>query len=94
MAYKSGDDSKDYWDPRNNPATWQHMVNFTVGLGLSYSLTLNSAPTWTGSTFGNYEELMAGSKAWPSVDNDAAPGNVYDLWHAAINSRGDFRAAG
>ncbi|ALZ00929.1 PilC/PilY family type IV pilus protein [Pseudomonas aeruginosa] len=93
MAYKSGDDSKDYWDPRNNPATWQHMVNFTVGLGLSYSLTLNSAPTWTGSTFGNYEELMAGSKAWPSVGNDAAPGNVYDLWHAAINSRGDFFSA-
>ncbi len=36
---------------------------------------------------------MAGSKAWPSVGNDAAPGNVYDLWHAAINSRGDFFSA-
>lgn len=22
----------DYWDPRNDPATWQHMVNFTMGL--------------------------------------------------------------
>lgn len=28
-----------YWDPRNNPATWQHMVTYTLGLGLTRSLT-------------------------------------------------------
>src|SRR5690554_3209909 len=55
MPIKTTDPAKDYWDPRNNPATWQHMVNFTVGLGLSNSLTKDSAngtqnaPTWKGA---------------------------------------------
>lgn len=29
----------EFWNPRNNPATWQHLVNFPIGLGLSKSLT-------------------------------------------------------
>ena len=28
---------KAYWDPRNNPATWQSMTNFIVGLALTSS---------------------------------------------------------
>lgn len=82
-------------DPRNNPATWQHMVNFTVGLGLTNALQLSTAPTWSGSTFANYSELMdmgKNGKRWPIVGNDD-PDNVYDLWHAAINSRGEFFSA-
>jgi len=82
-------------DPRNNPATWQHMVNFTVGLGLTNALQLNTAPTWSGSTFANHTELMnmgSNGKRWPTVGNDD-PDNVYDLWHAAINSRGEFFSA-
>lgn len=82
-------------DPRNNPANWQHMVNFTVGLGLSNSLQLSTAPTWNGSTFANHSELMnmaTNGKRWPDVGNDDED-NVYDLWHAAINSRGEFFSA-
>ncbi|CAM5263832.1 PilY1 beta-propeller domain-containing protein OS=Stutzerimonas stutzeri OX=316 GN=UF78_03760 PE=3 SV=1 [Stutzerimonas stutzeri] len=82
-------------DPRNNPANWQHMVNFTVGLGLSNSLQLNTAPTWGGTTFANHSELMnmaANGKRWPTVSNNN-DNNVYDLWHAAINSRGEFFSA-
>lgn len=82
-------------DPRNNPADWQHMVNFTVGLGLTNSLQLGTAPTWGGSTFANHSELMnmaTNGKRWPGVGNDD-PDNVYDLWHAAINSRGEFFSA-
>ncbi len=94
---KSTDDPADlsdteYWDPRNDPATWQHLVNFTVGLGLGNSLTSSSAPTWSGSTYSNIAELLAGSKNWPAVGNDKAE-NVYDLWHAAIDSRGQFFSA-
>lgn len=94
---KSTDDPSDlsdseYWDPRNDPATWQHLVNFTVGLGLGNSLTSGSAPTWSGSTYSNIAELLAGTKAWPAVGNDNA-NNVYDLWHAAVNSRGEFFSA-
>lgn len=96
IPYKNaGDTSREFNDPRNNPATWQHMVNFTVGLGLSNSLTNSTAPTWTGSTFGNLAELQDpnfNSKRWPAVGNDSR-NNVYDLWHAAINSRGEFFSA-
>ncbi|WGK60982.1 PilC/PilY family type IV pilus protein [Halopseudomonas sp. SMJS2] len=77
------------WDPRNNPATWQHMVNYTMGLGLSQSLTQNGL-TWEGDTFsGGYENLVNGSRSWPAAAADSG-NNVYDLWHAAINSRGEF----
>ena len=92
IPFVGANDQATYNDPRNNPAEWQHMVNFIVGLGLSRSLTNATAPTWTGSTFGNVAELMAMSsngKRWPEVGpNDQ--NNVYDLWHAAINSRGEF----
>lgn len=105
MPIKSGNPTKDYWDPRNNPATWQHMVNFTVGLGLSNSLTKESqhgtqnAPTWHGDsrspTFADMDELMGlGSNglSWPNIISDKAS-TIYDLWHAAINSRGEFFSA-
>ncbi len=105
MPIKTGDASNDYWDPRNNPATWQHMVNFTVGLGLSNSLTKSiangtqNAPTWNGDelspTFANIEELKAlGSNglSWPDIKADTAS-TIYDLWHAAVNSRGEFFSA-
>ncbi|MBH2033065.1 MAG: pilus assembly protein PilY [Pseudomonadales bacterium] len=76
-----------YWNPKNNPATWQHMVSFFVGLGLTSSLT---NPAWGGDTYaGDYSSLVAGSKSWPAASASSS-NNVYDLWHAALNSRGEF----
>lgn len=81
------------WDPRNDPAYWQHMVNYTIGLGLERALT---SPQWQGSTFASdgsgigYAQFATGTVAWPVTGADVTPGNVYDLWHAAINSRGEF----
>lgn len=76
-----------YWDPRNNPATWQHMVTYTLGLGLTRSLT---NPAWGGSTFeGDYARLRDGLVEWPQPASNQSQ-NVYELWHAAINSRGEF----
>jgi type IV pilus assembly protein PilY1 len=86
----------EYWDPRNDPATWQHLVTFTIGLGLSTSLT---NPPYLGSAFASnvagqgYQQLASGAASWPATGADAIPGNVYDLWHAAINGRGDFFSA-
>jgi type IV pilus assembly protein PilY1 len=85
----------EYWDPRNDPAQWQHMTSFFVSLGMSRSLTTN--PVWQGSTFAGsasppysgYYAVRNGGVAWPTTGDDA-PGNVHDLWHAAINSRGAF----
>ncbi len=93
VPFKSGDAATDYWDPRNNPATWQHMVNFLMGLGLTESMNNPNIP-WEGGTFAGsgYQALKAGTVNWPAASpaNNGSPNNVYDLWHAAINSRGEF----
>lgn len=113
-ADRSGTSTSQYWNPKNDPATWQHMVNFTIGLGLSstliadckYDSSTNPAvsdpnspncPVWGGSTFaGDYVAIAAGTKNWPKINTNVTTGgrepdgHVYDLWHAAINSRGQF----
>ena len=59
-----------------DPAFWQHMVTFTVGLGVS----------------GNLMQLPSGGGAWPDPTlTDSA--KIDDLWHAAVNSRGNFFSA-
>lgn len=99
IRFPSANKEEEYWDPRNDPSTWQNLVTFTVGLGLSNSLTRNDSPTWNAShstpTFANINELKnlgVNGKTWPSVSN-SNNNNVYDLWHAAINSRGEFFSA-
>jgi type IV pilus assembly protein PilY1 len=94
------DDTERFWNAKNNPAIWQHMVNFTIGLGLSGYLSHPDVKlTWDGSTYGGSYPKLAKSKAdggisWPNAnDNDQNPANVADLWHAAINSRGQFFSA-
>ena len=84
-------------NPKNDPATWQHMVNFTVGLGLTpfltdVGLTYGDTDPATPDTYtGSYTAIAAGSTNWPSITSDG--GKVADLWHAAINSRGQFFSA-
>ena len=59
-----------------DPAFWQHLVNFTVGLGVTGTLT----------------ELPSGAQSWPDpTTSDAA--KIDDLWHAAVDSRGNFFSA-
>jgi type IV pilus assembly protein PilY1 len=67
-----------YWNPRNDPATWQHMVNFTVGLGVEGVLPYTNA---------TLQGLIAGTTTWPTTGTGDQH-HVDDLWHAAINSRG------
>ncbi len=71
-----------YFNPRNDPANWQHMSNFIVGMGLAGTLPFPQS----------YDALRAGSLNWPTVKN-ASSLNVDDAWHAAINSRGQFLMA-
>ena len=93
---RSGGLEDQYWNPRNDPASWQHLVNFFISLGLGSSM---SDPLWGGSTFaGDYPLLASGEKFWPPIDESAdlsqsPQSHVYDLWHAAINSRGQFFSA-
>lgn len=57
-----------YWNPRNNPATWQHLTTHTIGFG--------SAAKWSGEpsidagasqpTYsGGYASLVEGRIDWP-----------------------------
>lgn len=91
-ANKNSLTNAEYWNPRNDPATWQHMVNYMVGLGLTSSLQQNGLE-WNDQlgTYGGtgYHNLQSGAKSWPVAAADSS-NNVYDLWHAAINSRGEF----
>lgn len=94
IPFKNKDNSTaEYWDPRNDPASWQHMSNFIMGLGLTSTLNSAGIP-WAGSTHqgAGYQALLAGTKDWPKASSSSS-NNVYDLWHAAINSRGEFFSA-
>jgi Tfp pilus tip-associated adhesin PilY1 len=116
MASVSGSAATQYWNPQNDPATWQHMTNYAIGLGLSASLVHDcyynpdtptadpnnptpGCPAWGGNTFaGDYQGLANGTLNWPRINttptlNSEPDGHVYDLWHAAINSRGKFYSA-
>ena len=81
---KHSDAQQQYWHPRNNPATWQHLRQVIMGLGLSRVLGDSNLP-WAGSTHAgeSYSKLSSGQASWPKT-------SAYDLWHAAINSRGEL----
>lgn len=88
----TGNASQQYLNPKNDPANWQHMTTFTVGLGLTDGLDLLNF-SWNGNTYGGeYSKLLSGTTTWPTTGADQN-GNVADLWHAALNSRGQFFAA-
>lgn len=54
-----------YWNPRNNPATWQHMVNYSIGFksAASWSAAANT-PVWQGDTFTGLGPLLRGAHDW------------------------------
>lgn len=93
MVDFSGTSTVQFWNPKNDPATWQHMVNYPIGLGLSqtlvkecyYSETVKDpnnptpgCPVWTGSTYtGGYDGLKNGDLNWPKI-NESASGDDPD----------------
>jgi type IV pilus assembly protein PilY1 len=89
-------DLQKYWNPKYNPATWPHMVTYTIGFS-------DDAITWPGASsivgpsskipFGydnSFIDLVTGFQTWPAMD--AENKRALDLWHGAINGRGRFYA--
>ena len=87
-------DLQKYWNPKYNPATWPHMVTYTIGFS-------DDATTWPGANdivgpsnkvpFGydnSFIDLVTGLQTWPAMD--AEDKRALDLWHAATNGRGRF----
>lgn len=66
-----------------NPAFWQHMVTFGVGLGVTGSVDPDAA--WTAVTNGT-------TISWPNPVG-SEPAKLDDLLHAAINGHGGFFSA-
>jgi type IV pilus assembly protein PilY1 len=69
-----------------NPAFWQHMVNFMVGLGVRGTLIPDKLPGGLLNPASDLPALTSGAKVWGSDEID-------DLWHSALNTRGEFISA-
>lgn len=89
-----------YWNPKHDPASWQHVVQYTIGYGKS-AYTWPSAPHWSTAdddnygAGGDYANLVQGTVSWvPTVFQDLNQNNPAELWHMAINSRGKFYPTG
>jgi len=68
-----------FWNPQNNPASWQHLVNFNIGLGIEGILDKNK----------DLPSIRNGTLTWPDPYS-SYNAKVDDVWHASLNSRGDF----
>lgn len=73
-----------------DPNTKQHMNTFTVGLGVRGTLTYDSA--YLTQTTGDFADLKSGAKNWPNPSSFNAT-RIDDLWHAAVNGRGQYFSA-
>ncbi|HET9875307.1 MAG TPA: PilC/PilY family type IV pilus protein, partial [Mycobacterium sp.] len=91
----------------NDPATWQHMTTFTIGLGVDPPTGpqpdgtngIMPAGTTVSSIFGWAHDLDNGVPpatidgfSWPTPESGSVY-NIADLAHAAVNGRGDFFSA-
>lgn len=101
VPYESGTDPLDnkeiYYNPANDPASWQHVVQFMVTLGIAGRLEFSddvdcSDPTNDLCKLRKGQANSASITGWPiPARND--PRAIDDTWHAAINSRGSYFSA-
>jgi type IV pilus assembly protein PilY1 len=82
-------------------AAHQHMVTFTLGLGLDGKMSYRADYETAGS--GDFFKIKSASTGcpsfsptstcnWPLVEGDT-PSALDDLWHAAVNGRGTYFSA-
>jgi type IV pilus assembly protein PilY1 len=91
-----------YWNPKNDPATWQHLVHYVVAFGLTSSLNfpadLNNlrtsaiVPIVPTPTTGPTTKAVVWTD-WANVEQGDPAVKVDDTWHATLNSRGELLAA-
>lgn len=68
-------------------ATHQHMVTYSVSFGLAGTYDPDEYPSCPGADAGS-------CPAWPYVDeNSENSDSITDLWHAAVNGRGEYMGA-
>ncbi|MCA0175004.1 MAG: hypothetical protein LCH73_01750 [Proteobacteria bacterium] len=69
----------------SDPAYWQHLSQFSVGLGVSGTL----AASTPAERIATLAAIRSGSLAWPNpaIGN---PQKIDDMFHAAVSTRGDY----
>jgi len=90
--------------PGADDATWQHMVTYVIGLGVSG--TLEYDPNYInkyGNAKGIFAEIRGGREYWPIwpkpnvnyeiQENYHVGESIDDFWHAAVNGRGKYFSA-
>jgi len=91
----TGTATQRYWNPVNNPAIWQHMQTFTIGMGITGTRNpANYFDSALPASAGDWDELQSGALAWPNPMDAENGDRIDDLWHAAINGRGRYFSAG
>lgn len=75
--------------------TFQHMKTFTLGLGVSGTLAYSANYLDGGSEV--YNNIKQGTENWPdpktSNSSSTVTERIDDLWHAAVNGRGQYMSA-
>jgi type IV pilus assembly protein PilY1 len=71
--------------------TSQHMTTYTIGLGVSGTLTYDK--NYLTQTSGSYVDLTKGNADWPVPGDGKEAVNIDDLWHAAVDGRGQYYSA-
>ncbi len=79
-----------------DPAFWQHLVTFDVGLGVTPSLitsyqSKHPGTSTTAAQAAVYALLQAGTTAWPNPTNKGH--KIDDLWHGGVDGHGSFLSA-
>ncbi|KZC19786.1 MULTISPECIES: pilus assembly protein [Rhodanobacter] len=80
---------------KEDPAFWQHMVTFTLGLGFDPVYSAGGATIPVDQVFawanGDSSQAISGF-SWPTPSKDNIT-NIADLAHAAVNGHGGFASA-
>lgn len=96
---------QEYWNPKNDPATWQHITQYTIGFGTgavswagrpvfdtSVDANGNRVDSNYSTVAGGYVDLVNGNNSeWQNVI--AGNARTSELWHMALNGRGKFYPA-
>ncbi len=83
-----------YFNPKNDPANWPHLVQYMVTLGVPGKLTASDDADCADDSNDLCKlrkglSNSSGKVGWTTpANNDAA--SIDDTWHAAVNSRGAY----
>lgn len=72
-------------------ASYQHMVTFTMGLGMDG--LIRYSPDYESGGSADYNAIVQGTMNWPNPITNSSEERVDDMWHAAVNGRGKYFSA-